>query len=96
MANPSDHYKDVEEAYIKLSPELFGYAKKNLIEKDLYIDAVNQAFIKVLIWIEKHPDGHISYRNVYRLVLRQCRLMNRHQHFVSLDDPAFAAYFRTV
>lgn len=94
--NESIKYANVEDAYKILSPILFKYAANQLIDRDNAIDAVNSAFIKVLEWKKRNPKGHISHNIIYRLVLRQCRLLNRHQHFVSLDDPAYSEYFRNV
>lgn len=93
--NPVVHYKDADDAYKRLSARLFAYASSLLINKDQKIDAVHNAFIKVIKWVKDHPDRHISHIIVFRLVLREVHKMNRHNHSVSLDDPLMAPYFRS-
>lgn len=88
-------YKDIEEAYNALSPKMFNFAKGILLQPDLHIDAVHEAFVKVIEWKKKTPGGIIQPRIVYKQVIRVCRKMNRRNRTVSTDDPALAAYFRT-
>lgn len=97
MAAKKDaRYENVEDAYRKLSPELFNFARRNLIEQDNYMDVVSDAFIKVIQWANKNPNGHLSHKQIYRLTLRACRYRNRQQRMVSIHDPAYDAYFRSV
>lgn len=95
MSKKDVFYKDVDDAYRRLFSRLELYARINLIEKDNSIDAVNDAFVKVLEWEKRNPGGHISRLVIFRKVLQACRSMNRRQRMVSIHDPAFSAYFRT-
>ncbi len=94
-SNKSIHYKDVDDAYRKLFPELANYASRMLANKDQSIDAVHDAFDKVIQWQARNPQGNISHKQIYRLVLRACRKINRHNRFISIDDPVMAPYMRT-
>lgn len=91
-------YSSVDQMYSGMVDELIRYSKTQLTNKDNAMDAVNEAWEIVLKWKIKNPKGMINPKIMYAKVQRVCRRINRAERTgnISLDDPAYASYFRTI
>ena len=71
-------FNTLEEAYKALVPSLVSYASKHIYNRDYAIDAVQDAFVKAQIYLNKRPTARVSGFLLKREVIRACRRLNRY------------------
>lgn len=68
---------DLETAYNKHVNQLVAYARGKIVRKDEALDAVHEAFEKLLEYKQKNPDSKISLFLLYKKVLHACIMRNK-------------------
>jgi DNA-directed RNA polymerase specialized sigma24 family protein len=80
-------YDTLDEAYRELVPSLVAYAKKHIYNRDFAIDAVQDAFVKAQIYLNKPKNAgkKVSGFLLKRETIRACRRLNKYSVEVPVD-----------
>lgn len=73
----SQSFPTLEQAYKELFNDLNAYARKHLIRKDESIDAIHEAFEKLLSSAHKGPQKDVKRNKLFKETFRACKRRNK-------------------
>ena len=70
-------FDTLDEAYTELYPKLVSIARRHIFNQDYAQDAVQDAFVKALVYSKNNPKRKISGFIIARELMRSCRRINK-------------------
>ncbi len=80
MKNPKhepQYFTTLDQIYKERMNALMSTANKHIYNRDYSIDAVQEAFVKAVVYHNKHPDRNFREQIMHVLVIRACRKINK-------------------
>ena len=76
--NPRQYWESVDALYKARLNSFIALASRHVYNKDLAIDAVQDAMVKCVEYIKKNPDRKLRENIARWLILKSCKKINKY------------------